>query len=266
MKQVFKAILNQVGLDVRRKPRPGRRGSANGLAFYHTALGDVYLPTDAPLDSIAAKMRVGQVFEPEVVDLARRFIRKGSTVLDVGSNFGQMAMLFSREVGEDGRVYAFEAQRRVYEILCKNLKANDIVNVFAQYGAVFHEAGRVFHFPEPDFQRFEAFGSYNLPLEATQGPEVTSVRIDDYVFDRPITFMKIDVQGCDLYAMRGAVDTIRAHQMPILFEFEQRFQVEYGTSFQDYVEFVSEIGYRFAETILDINFLIVPKNFGGGTA
>lgn len=261
MKRAIKTILDKAGVEVRRKPRPVRRGAPGGLDLFHTALGDVYLPTNAPLDSIAAKMRVGEIFEPEVVETARRFIRKGSTVLDVGSNFGQMAMLFSREVGEDGRVFAFEAQRRVYDILCKNLEANGIANVEPQYRAVFHESGRTFHFPEPDFERFEAFGSYNLPLEATQGPEVTSVRIDDYTFDRPVTFMKVDVQGCDLYAMRGAAETIRQHKMPILFEFEQRFQKEYDTTFQSYVDFVAEIDYRFEETVLDINFLIVPKYF-----
>lgn len=261
MKPLLKFLLKQAGLDVRRAPRAlSHSGGAQGLAFYKTALGDVYLPIDAPQDSIAAQMRRGLVFEPEVVETARRFIRPGTAVLDVGSNFGQMAMLFAREVGADGRVYAFEAQRRVYDILCKNLDANKMANVEPVFGAVFNETGRMFHFPEPDFERFAAFGSYNLPLDAAKGPEVTSVQIDDYAFDRPVSFMKVDVQGCDLFAMRGATETIAKHRMPILFEFEQRFQSEYGTTFQDYVEFVDQIGYRFAETVLDINFLVVPKS------
>ena len=71
--------------------------------------------------------------------------------------------------------------------------------------------------------------------------------------------MKVDVQGCDLFAMQGATETIKKHQMPILFEFEQQFQMEYQTSFQDYVEFVDSIKYKFVEVILNNNYLIMPK-------
>lgn len=260
MKPLLKYILKHAGIEVRRAPRPTSHSAAPGLAFYETDLGNIYLPVDAPRDSIAEKMRRGLVFEPEVVETARRFIRPNSIVLDVGSNFGQMAMLFAREVGPDGRVFAFEAQRRVYDILCKNIEANHLTNIEPVFRAVFEETGKIFHFPEPDFKQFEAFGSYNLPLNVTEGPEVISIKIDDCELDRPVSFMKVDVQGCDLFAMRGAVETIRKHRMPILFEFEQRFQTEYGTTFQDYVDFTAMIGYRFAETVLDINFLIVPRD------
>ena len=259
MKSFVKSVFEQVGLDVRRIPRSASKPAKGGLSFHRTALGDVYLPTDAPLDSIAYHMRRGTVFEPEVVATARRFIKPGSTVLDVGSNFGQMAMLFAKDVGPTGKVYAFEAQRRVHEILCKNIAANKLENIEAVYRAVYSESDRIFHFPEPDFERFAAFGSYNLPLDGKNGPEVVSLKIDDVEFSGPISFMKVDVQGCDLFAMQGATNTIKRFGMPILFEFEQRFQDEYKTDFQDYVEFVHSIGYRFAETVLDINFLIIPN-------
>jgi Methyltransferase FkbM domain len=76
--------------------------------------------------------------------------------------------------------------------------------------------------------------------------------------------MKVDIQGSDLFALRGAVETIKRHRMPILFEFEQQFQAEFGTSFQDYVDFVNSISYRFEKVVLvprplSINYLIVPR-------
>jgi hypothetical protein len=47
--------------------------------------------------------------------------------------------------------------------------------------------------------------------------------------------------------------------MPIIFEFEQRFQAEFRTSFQDYVDFVNSISYRFEKTVSNINYLIVLR-------
>ena len=110
-----------------------------------------------------------------------------------------------------------------------------------------------------DFLRFASYGSYNLPLNETTGAEVVSLKIDDLQIEKSVSFMKVDVQGCDLFAMQGATKTIKKHKMPILFEFEQQFQAEYQTSFQDYVEFVDSIGYKFVQVILNNNYLIMPK-------
>ena len=73
--------------------------------------------------------------------------------------------------------------------------------------------------------------------------------------------MKMDIQGSDLFALHGAVETIKRHRMPIIFEFYQPFQAEFRTSFQDYVDFVNSISYRFEKVVMEIesiNYLIVP--------
>ena len=228
------------------------------LLYTQTRTGNYYLPTDAPRDIVIEAIRAGAIFEPEIVEVARRFIRPGTVVIDAGSNFGQMALLFAREVGPQGQVLAFEAQRWVYGVLEKNVAANRAENVVPIFAALFNETGRQFRFPRPDLLRFDAYGSYNLPLAAAEGDPVGSLRIDDLAISRPVSFIKLDLQGCDLFAMQGAAATIARNRMPIVFEFEQEFQAEYGTDFQAYVDFVASIGYRFSETILGNNYLIEP--------
>jgi FkbM family methyltransferase len=258
MKALVKSLLRPVGLELRRLPRELPHEKEGDLGLYDTPGGKFLVPLNAPGDTILQRIKTGQVFEPEVTEVAQRYIRPGTAVLDLGANFGQMSLLFSRMTGPEGEVYSFEAQKRVFEILKRNMKLNGASNVKPVFGAVFNESGRVFHFPPPDFERFDSYGSYNVPLDATRGDEVTSLKIDDLKIEKPISFMKVDVQGCDLFAIQGARETIGRHRMPILFEFEQRFQAEYGTTFQDYADFTAEISYKFAETVLDINFLIVP--------
>ena len=60
------------------------------LNLYESDLGKYYLPSSITSDVIINHMKQGQVFEPEVVEVARKYIHEGSTVLDVGANFGQM--------------------------------------------------------------------------------------------------------------------------------------------------------------------------------
>lgn len=231
----------------------------DNIGYYETPIGNYFLPHHAPDDVIFNHMKAGKIFEPYIVDVAKRFIKKGSIVLDIGSNFGQMSTLFSKLVGDEGLVYAFEADDFVFEILKKNLEANNCKNVIPIFGAVYNQTGKELVFPKQDFERFKAFGSYGIDPSAKNGRIVKSLKIDDIDFQKNISFVKVDIQGSDLFALQGAKDTLKKHKPPVLFEFEQQFQQEFKTSFQDYVDFVNQINYRFEEVIAGINFLIKSK-------
>lgn len=85
--------------------------------------------------------------------------------------------------------------------------------------------------------------------------------MDDLEYSRPISFMKIDIEGGDLLALKGAKKIIKKNKMPIIFEYSFGREEEEGfeITFQDYVDFVNEINYRFVRCIDAINFLIMPK-------
>ncbi len=227
--------------------------------LYETSTGRYYLPTDAPQDHVISCIKSGGVFEPEVVETAKAYIRPGSTVLDVGANFGQMSVLFSRFVGAGGQVHSFEADPFIYELLQKTFAANNCHNVTAHPGAVYDRPNQQLFYPVQDFKRDPAYGSYGIDPNATAGRTVKTLTIDGLNINTPISFMKVDIQGSDLFALRGAVETIKRHRMPIIFEFEQQFQAEFRTSFQDYVDFVNSISYRFEKLVMNINYLIVPR-------
>ena len=234
--------------------------SVRPVSYHETALGNYYVPCGAPNDIIARDMRAGRVFEPLVLETARQWIRPGTVVLDVGANFGQMAILFSHLVGDVGMVFAFEAQAYSFAILQRNIRANYRENVRAIFGAVLDGSREEVFFPNPDFHRFPSYGSYAVELESGTAKEyaVKTLTIDELQIDRPISFFKIDTQGCDLFVLRGARETILRHQMPVLFEYEQEFQEEFGTTFEDYFNFVKSINYRIKEVVDRINYLIVP--------
>lgn len=273
MKKIVKGILGAAGLEVSKRQKSTSQAEQTTvdplkkyyiktegiLDFYSTPIGDYYVPNDAPEDVVINHMRTGEYFEQEVIELAKTMIRPNTIVLDVGSNFGQMAVVFSKLVGENGLVYAFEADDFVFEVLKKNLAANNCSNVIPVFGAVYNKSGAELIFPKQDMKRFVAYGSYGIDPTATNGRVVKSLMIDDIDFDREISFMKVDVQGSDLFALQGAKNTLRKWKMPVLFEFEQQFQEQFNTSFQGYVDLVSEVGYKFDQILMEINYLITAK-------
>jgi FkbM family methyltransferase len=263
MRKLIRNFLNKRGYDIIKTPYKGKRfpntSSLSNLNFYETPAGNYYLPSDSLKDDVADTMSRGKIFEPEVVELAEHYIKEESTVLDIGANFGQMTTIFSRLAGAKGKVYAFEAQDKVYDVLIKNLKANSCDNVLVLNDAVHKEGGLTLVFPEPDFTDFNPYGSNAINPKLSEGRKVKTITIDSLNIQTPISFIKIDIQGCDLFAMQGAKQTILKYKPAILFEYEEQFQQQFETSFQDYVDFVNEINYRFEKTILEINYLIVPK-------
>jgi FkbM family methyltransferase len=237
------------------------RSTSEELDYFETPTGNYFLPNNAPGDIVINAMRNGLYFDKHILDVAERYITKGSTVLDVGANFGQMSVFFSKLTGASGKVYSFDADDYIYEIFKKNIVANRCSNIETVFGAVYNVNDKILLFPKQDELKLKqkAYGSYGLEPKAIEGREVKSLTIDRLQIKGPISFMKVDIQGSDLFALQGAKETIIKHKMPIIFEFEQELQNDFDTSFQDYVEFVEEISYKFYEVIDDRNYLIVPK-------
>src|SRR5687768_5853399 len=116
MKRIIKKAIKSFGFDVVKVQNPVNPVKPNylekteeNLDFYMTPIGNYYVPNNAPSDIVINHMKEGKYFEEKVIEAATKLIKRGSTVLDVGSNFGQMAIHFSKLVGDEGKVYAFEA-------------------------------------------------------------------------------------------------------------------------------------------------------------
>lgn len=233
-------------------------GFANkpALELVNNPAGRMFVPVFPDNDVIATTIRSGKLFDENIVQCASEYIRSGTTVVDVGANFGQMTLQFARLAGETGRVIAIEADDYVHHILRKNLEVNGVRNVTTVNKAAHVTAGLEVFFPDQDFVRFQTYGSYGLDPNARSGRSVQTITVDSLNIDTPVSFMKVDVQGSDLFAMQGAKQTILRHRMPIIFEYEEQFQKEFGTTFQDYVDFVLGVGYRFVKTVDDINFIV----------
>ncbi len=257
MKRIVRRVANAMGFEITRLANVKKTVRSNELSYHQTVTGNYYLPADANQDKIAQAIRNNQIFDVEVYEIAKEFIRPGTTALDVGSNFGQMAVLMSKLVGEKGTVHAFDADDFVFTILQKNIKEN-ASNIQAHFGAVHDTAGETLYFPVQDFERFSTYGSYGIDYVSGKGRPVKTITIDEIGFEHPVSFMKVDVQGGDLFAMKGAVKTIAKYRMPILFEYEYVFEKELNLNFQDYVDFVRSINYIFARVINGQNYLIVP--------
>ena len=263
MRKAIRHFLNKRNYEIIRQPYIGDKYpnlSKSKTEYYcETPIGNFYLPKDFELDAVASTLVRGKYFEPYIIDTAKKYIKPDTAVLDIGANFGQMSMIFSKLVGRNGDVFSFEAQNFVFNFLKKNIEANECKNVKLIERAVYNKDNEVLYFSTPNMTSGAPYSGNTILGSSNMSNGVNSITIDSLKIDKPISFMKIDIEGSDIFALQGAKETILKHKMPIIFEYTQHVQTEFKTSFQDYVEFVESINYKFDSIIEKINFLILPK-------
>ena len=149
--------------------------------------------------------------EPALYEFLRTAIREGDRVLDVGAFLGIYAILAARRVGPDGRVLAVEPTPQSAALARRHFEYNAVTHrVQLLDAAVSDQPGRAefFEYAEPYVNSLvSAPDTSAAPVRR----EVEVVTIDDVCrrFDFVPTLVRMDVQGAEIHALRGARDTIR---------------------------------------------------------
>ena len=154
----------------------------------------------------------GEFSEGEAV-LFLEAVKPGQLVLDIGANIGAHTLVFSKAVGAEGHVFAFEPPRLSFQTLFANMALNGITNAACHYKAVGEDIGSI-RVPFLDPYVENNFGG--LGLKGQQGGEpVEQISIDSLNLNQ-CHFMKIDVEGMECQVLKGAKETIGRHR-PILY-------------------------------------------------
>ena len=231
------------------------------LKLYKTKTGDYYLPKYAYKDIIRNCIINNSIFDEHIYHLAREYITPDSIVLDLGSNFGQLGILFSKSQ-KNVDVYCFEASKYIFDILKKNIQIN---NSTAKpiHCIIGDKSGEKLKIKNANLQNYNTYGSNKIEIDKLENSkdveEVELIKIDDFNFNKKISFMKIDIQGYDLMALKGSVKTIAKHKMPIVFEYTPEYSIDLNYTFEDFEKFIESIDYYIVKRIDYYNYLIKPN-------
>jgi FkbM family methyltransferase len=174
------------------------------------------------------------VYDPHEVDIAKKLLlaRKqnfgdGVVALDCGANMGVHTIEWARLMTGWGSVVAIEAQERIFYALAGNIAMNNCFNARAIWSAVGEESGTI-GVPVPDYFSPSSFGSLeirkketnefigqNINYENTQ--PVSLITIDGMNFQR-LDFVKIDIEGMEIEALKGAYESIRKFRPLMMIE------------------------------------------------
>ncbi|HEY0975251.1 MAG TPA: FkbM family methyltransferase [Solimonas sp.] len=189
--------------------------------------------------SVFSGMRfIRGTYDDEQVQMILQTLQPGDVFYDIGAHVGYYSLAASRRVGPDGRVVAFEPLPLNLRMLRGHVAANRIANIDVIAAGVSDSRG------EACFDLGKGTGRGRLGSGAGR-LTVPLVTIDELVAQgrvRPPHFIKMDIEGAELSALRGARRTL-SQGLPTVMLSVHSEQLKADCS-----RLLQEIGYRLLPT------------------
>ena len=136
------------------------------------------------------------------ISLMKQYIKPNDTVLDIGANIGFYAEILSGIIGSKGKVHCFEPDITNFKHLEK--RCHDLSNVTVNNKAVADKT-----------QTLKIYTSKKLnvdhrtykPDDYDQEINIDAVSVDEYLNGQVINFIKMDIQGFEMSAVKGMTET-----------------------------------------------------------
>lgn len=158
-------------------------------------------------------LRIGKENEVDM-RLIPHLVHKGDIVIDVGANSADWTWRLSRQVGENGKVFAFEADPYYAEVTRKVIVLLRLKNVtFFAYGLSDKSGTALLQIRAPDNQRVVGTGHIVDESDVTNTAKrnvvpVTLTPLDEVPELKPfvesVQLIKCDVEGHELNVFKGA--------------------------------------------------------------
>ncbi len=184
-----------------------------------------------------------QLYEPNTTNFLKKILKKGMNVINIGANIGYFTLLAAREVGPEGRVFAFEPFPHTVELLKKNIDSNGYKNVETMPMAVSDRK-------EKSFLALKSDSGHNFvtssPNKEYDSIEITTTTVDDY-FDEnlKIDFLIMDAEGYEPKIFDGMKNTLEKNPtMQILTEYNPHTLEVAGTSGKEFLEKLEKLGFN----------------------
>jgi FkbM family methyltransferase len=189
-----------------------------GELLARTPNGYVLVPADGP--GFARFLAEAAVLEKATSRLLDLTLREGMTFVDVGANVGLHTLHGARRVGPTGVVIALEPTPKLFRLLQKSIRINDIEKICNCINIALSSADGV---ATLEGSRYCGHNSVNQPVneEATAERQVTAHL--DHVLQgvRRVDVVKIDAGGAELDVLEGMNHVLSSHRDIVLI-------VEYG--------------------------------------
>jgi FkbM family methyltransferase len=191
-------------------------------------------------------LRYRYLLDRNEIDFIVKSVNTGDICVDIGCHKGGYLYWLQKKVGQNGKIYAFEPQIRLYNYLQEILNINHYDNVVLECkGISDHQGVSDFYIPRSKNgtspgARINASGN-SIDYKKIM---IELVTLDQYFLENKIfpNLLKIDVEGHEKQVLLGGLELLKFCKPKILIECEYRHLKE-GEDVFDVFKILTQIGY-----------------------
>lgn len=209
-----------------------------------------------PLETIQMSLYYRAGFQPEIGRWIKQSLKPNALFIDCGANIGIQSLIAAEYyraqlgVATEPMVYAFEPNPRILRQLEENIRLNQLENfIKAQPNAVAdREAWTRFYLSSEDNSTSSSLADLGPSnLHTGEAIEVQTVSLAEFVqhhsINRRVGLIKLDIEGAELLALRGAQAILVRDHPTIIMEVYPAFMRAFGYTFADVFQFLTPLGY-----------------------
>ncbi len=187
-------------------------------------------------------------YEAEELGALCALAEGAQVVLDIGANAGFMALRMARRLAAGGVIHAFEPVPSTYAELVRNVELNGLAaQISAHALALGERPGRVSFFV-PAFHGSVAASARPLfAADENREVPVEMTTLDAFAAAAQLSridLVKCDVEGAELFALRGGLATIERTRPVLMLEMLRKWARVHGYHPNDIIALLAPLGYR----------------------
>lgn len=225
-----------------------------------------------------------RLVEEAEMELLPHFLNKESNAIDIGANYAYYTVGMSRLAK---KVFAYEPIPFTYKVckmMLKHYKLNN-VELYAQGVGEKNEIKR-FSVPVVDFGGISAGQAHmaernnelkgkeqHYQFSKNEAYDCTVVSLDSAITDpTPISFVKMDIEGAEYFALQGMQQLLNKHKPVILIEINPFFLTGFNIKEADLKNFIATHAYKtfiysaelkklqaFEGEYFESNYILIPE-------
>lgn len=183
-------------------------------------------------------------FEKGEMDYVLSNVADGSTVIDIGANFGLYTVSLAKK-NPNIKIHSFEPVESTFRLLKHNVEHNNVTEKATLNNcALGEEKGKL----EVTVDRYAG----NHLVMGSKSDNITQkvdvLVLDEYVKHQHIDkvdFIKCDVEGAELLVLRGAVEILKKDKPNMLLEIADEWTKRFGYRAEELMDFLCDLGYKY---------------------
>ena len=216
-----------------------------------------------PGNEVYRSIFVNGIYDPNLIVILNNLLPQEGTLIDAGANMGYVSLLASRVLNENGKIYALEPSQRDFERLIDNVSINHLSKIISCHNIALSDKSGTAQLMIATEER-SALNTLGTAfsfkgVEKVKIEDVKTMSLDEFITNEGINHvdvLKLDLEGSELKALQGAVNTIQRYRPAVVLGINQNALKASGASLDEIEQMLKTLRYKAYKIVTSPDFAL----------